>query len=801
MQNQTNQNVRIPAIIERMRFQNEGETWGVAMGSRLDRMEAITMVGSVCGMIGKPQTFVGKWKKDEKFGMQLEVSHIAIAESLDNEAVARILTIAYEFRGVGPKTAERLVVGASEQGLAHDLVNDIEGLANRSGVKVALLVSVQETWNTLVHGSEEVLFLTAYGLTQKQIAAMQKRYGKQIIQRVQADPYILVRGFRSLTFRRVDEVATKQGTQAKDPRRVRACIVESFHQLQQDGHTVATPEMFKDKCMALIGTVMNSGPERELIARTMKELQDSGILTGLRTGEFKNDTVVGLTKILAFEQWIMMLAGESYLAATIDKPELVDIDAELGLSMDECESILGHRPTEEQYAAGRVAATYPIMFLVGGAGVGKTFTIRLIGEVFSRMGFDVTQAAPTGKAAKRMFQSTEVESNTIHRTLNLHPKDSEKEQSVDIESGGKLPLATAIPIMADRTKDAFIIDEASMLDSYLSGVVAKHLCGHSRGVFVFDDAQLPPVGAGSPILDLKEMGVVPTVTLSLTHRNSGRLYEGIQGVRHGGIFASPLAEDEFLVTNTNDPQFIVRESMDFYEDHMHTDYGNAQILCPMKMGDSGVKALNAACQWKRQLLNGQPELQVWPPAEKETLFVGDKVLCVKNLYEGEKEDRTMKVQNGSLGVLEAIELNDKGDRILSYSVHFDGDANWTELTGIDETSKLTLGYAITVHKSQGSEWPFVLYAHPMGGAPGFLDRRMLYTGVSRAQTQTLCYGPLRGMQKAAALAKGSVRMTSVVPHIFQQTVASMQSARLAKLIESEMQPPIPTDTMLEETPF
>lgn len=524
---------------------------------------------------------------------------------------------------------------------------------------------------------------------------------------IEDDPY------RLLSFcagwKQVDRLACEHfGIAADDPRRLRGAVEEACYRLFADGHTAMVSAEIMDRVRPLLGAPPSGVRWRDQLAAAVSSGFDNGIFVRSPHGLQPLGAMV-------MERQVAQAVCDRVVRT---KPPLLSCDVVERL-IDDVLAVDGVELNDEQRGAVHAAAKHEFLCITGGAGVGKTTVLKTIYRLFDQAGVRVVQVALAGRAAKRMQEATERPASTIASFLNAYKE-------------GQLDGPTAL-----------VVDEASMVDIISMSRICDLLPDHVRLLLVGDPHQLMPVGPGLVLHALASVPGVPTVELKTVKRYGGAIAAAATDVRAGRW--PDLGDDEsasvaFLPCSDENVGETVVELLAL-------DRGDSQVLCALRNGPAGTKAINELCQ--ARFTAGAEEVRMWneefDSEVRVGLRLGDTVLCTRNLW-------SLGLQNGSLGTVAEVEaaprsLRDEGGEetgIVLAWVDWD-DGRRRPLTA-DMLEDIELGYAITVHKAQGSQWKRVIV--PVT-ASKLLDRTLLYTAMTRAQSQVLLVGDIKAARVAA----------------------------------------------------
>ena len=607
-------------------------------------------------------------------------------------------------KGIGPRFARAIVQRFGTETI--DIIEtEIERLYEVPNIGRKRVAKIRESWEKQKDIKNVMLFLQGYGVSTAYAAKIYREYGKESIDKVRENPYRLADDIWGIGFKTADGIAAKMGYGKEDPRRCRSGILYTLGQLSDEGHVYAGEEQL----VKTAGQLLEAGETaiRDTLAGMLQAEdlildKDAIYLPPFYHAE------CGTSRRL---RDLAESTGRSLFDGLFDPSSLT---AETGIEYDEV-----------QLAAIRQAVTSKVMVLTGGPGTGKTTTTQGIIAALKKAGLRVLLAAPTGRAAKRMSEATGMEAKTIHRLLEYNPQDGYKRNDENPLEG-----------------DALIVDECSMIDILLMNNLLKAVPVGMRLVFVGDIDQLPSVGAGNVLRDIIDSQRIPVVRWMLggifRQAQKSRIVMNAHAINQGRFPDTSNGRDtDFFFMREDDPERAAETIVRLVKERLPRAYRESpdriQVLTPMQRGVVGAANLNLLLQ---QALNPSgPSLG----RGGYTYRQGDRVMQLRNNYAKE-------VFNGDLGYIREV---DTEDRMLT--VDFDGKKVEYDVTELDE---LTLAYATTIHKAQGSEYPIVVMPVLMTHFV-MLQRNLIYTGITRAKK--ICV--LLGAAKALAYA---VRNVSVL---------------------------------------
>ena len=689
-------------VVERITYQNPENGYSVLKVKVKGYNDLVTLVGNLLEVpVGSVLLCRGEWKVDKRYGSQF------VAATWEETMPATVYGIEKYLgsglvKGIGPRFARAIVQRFGTETI--DIIEtEIERLYEVPNIGRKRVAKIRESWEKQKDIKNVMLFLQGYGVSTAYAAKIYREYGKESIDKVRENPYRLADDIWGIGFKTADGIAAKMGYEKEDPRRCRSGILYTLGQLSDEGHVYAGEEQL----VKTAGQLLEAGETaiRDTLAGMLQAEdlildKDAIYLPPFYHAE------CGTSRRL---RDLAESTGRSLFDGLFDPSSLT---AETGIEYDEV-----------QLAAIRQAVTSKVMVLTGGPGTGKTTTTQGIIAALKKAGLRVLLAAPTGRAAKRMSEATGMEAKTIHRLLEYNPQDGYKRNDENPLEG-----------------DALIVDECSMIDILLMNNLLKAVPVGMRLVFVGDIDQLPSVGAGNVLRDIIDSQRIPVVRLVRIFRQAqkSRIVMNAHTINQGRFPDTSNGRDtDFFFMREDDPERAAETIVRLVKERLPRAYRESpdriQVLTPMQRGVVGAANLNLLLQ---QALNPSgPSLG----RGGYTYRQGDRVMQQRNNYDKD-------VFNGDLGYIREV---DTEERMLT--VDFDGKKVEYDVTELDE---LTLAYATTIHKAQGSEYPIVVMPVLMTHFV-MLQRNLIYTGITRAKK--ICV--LLGAAKALAYA---VRNVSVL---------------------------------------
>ena len=705
----------IKGYVDHFLYYNESNTYGVL---ELDTEEDdVICTGRFPGLTeGETIEVNGEWVDHPTYGVQLRVISYEIIEPTDILDMERYLASG-AIKGIGPSTAKKIIKHFGEDTFRiieeePERLSEIKGITERKAISIATQMSERHELRNVV------MFLQKYGISNSMAIKLYDEYGSQIKSIILNNPYKLAREVNGIGFKRADEIAAKTGVKLDSEFRIQCGIIHCLKEASTDGHTYLPREELIRSAYELLG-VCESDIERQLdelkIERQLIEVKSEDRLN-IYLSEYYQIEKNCAVKLLTLTRY-----SDKISASELDR-EIKSIESELDIELHDL-----------QREAVIKALSEGLFILTGGPGTGKTTTIKSIISGLERRNLRFVLAAPTGRAAKRMSETTGYEASTIHRLLSIKHNPEERADAY-FEMNEDNPLDV----------DAVIIDEASMVDIFLFNSLLKAISPGCKLIIVGDSNQLPSVGPGQVLKDMLDSGVCPNVELKYIFRqsNESHIVTYAHMINNGEqIDFTTKYEDFFLLKRDNYEEirqallYLICEKL---PKHFNTSPMQIQVLTPMKKGALGVWELNRILQ---ECINPPSDKKVELEYGENIFRVGDKVMQTKNNYDmewdimstyGISAQRGKGVFNGDIGIIDHI---NKPSRLIRITFDDGREAEYSYET----LEELELAYAITIHKSQGSEYPVVIMPL-LGGPRSLLYRNLLYTGVTRAKDCVVILG-------------------------------------------------------------
>ncbi len=702
---------RLEGGVERVIYTNEENGYTICDMSVSDGGDIITAVG-IMPMIGAGDHLCvyGRWIHNPKYGRQFSVEQYERLMPADVASMLRYLA-SRAIKGIGPKTAQRIVDEFGED--SFDVIeNHPEWLANIKGISMKTALAASESFKEQSGIRSAMMFFRDYfGVTTT--VRIYKKWGPNAVDIAKKNPFRLCGEIEGIGFERADLMAKSLGFGAEDPERIKSGILYVLNQNGiQNGHVCLPEDKLCDSGALMLGV------SREQTEAAVAELLREGQLRYvLRDGRRM------LYDRISYENEKYIAEKLIYLDKMCAAVDLGDIDRFIELE----ESKSGMEYAALQKKAISDALRYGVLVLTGGPGTGKTTVVRALIHIFDSMDYDIALAAPTGRAAKRLSEATAREAKTLHRLL---------EMSFDV--GGESQFGRNEQELLDE--QIIIVDEASMIDHALMCALLRAVKPGARLIIIGDSDQLPSVGAGNVLRDIIESDRFATVRLDEIFRQAreSRIVTNAHAINHGQM---PVLDDktgDFFFLKRSSDRDIALTIADLCKNRLPRTYGEVarsglQVIAPSRKGEAGTESLNLLLQ---QTLN-PPRTGLREYRFRDRVFrEGDRVMQTRNNYEliwsHREDDQTGRgIFNGDIGIIDSMDLHEK-----SMTVFFDDREVNYDFSLLED---LEHAYAITVHKSQGSEYPMVVI--PMCTASSMLlSRNLLYTAVTRAQSMVILVG-------------------------------------------------------------
>ena len=726
----------IQGLVEHIVYHND--TNGYTVFSLMCQGEEIVCVGNVTSLDeGEYLKAEGEYTEHQVYGRQFRVTSMSVEVPEDEYSIERYLGSG-AIRGVGPSLAARIVKKFKKDSF-RIIEEEPERLAEIKGISERKAREIYQQFHEKQDMRQAMMFLAKYGITTTLSLRIYKQYGEEMYRIIQENPYRLADDMNGIGFKLADEIAKKAGIGSHSDFRIRSGIIYMLQQGTLSGHIYIPAALLVEKTAQMLGVeeeavdhlLQSLQMDRKIV---VKKIDDVSVVYGASLYRLELETA-GLLKNL----------GVDY---SVDEKEV-------GKVLDRIEKREGIDLDDHQREAVYSAAGNGVLVITGGPGTGKTTTINAIIKYLEYEGLEMRLAAPTGRAAKRMSEATGREAQTIHRMLELSGGPDDDRLRTQFERNQDNPLET----------DVVIIDEMSMVDIYLMNALLKAIAVGTRLILVGDVNQLPSVGPGNVLKDIIDSECFQVVRLTKIFRQAleSDIIKNAHLINEGRQIELGNKSQDFFCLKRYDVQQILGVMVLLIRDKLpkfvKAKPYDIQVLTPMRKGSLGVETLNGVLQ---SCLNppseGKKEVQLG-----DTLFrEGDKVMQIKNNYQLEWEvvsrygipiDKGVGIFNGDMGIIR--EIDEYAQTVL---VEYDEQRRVTYT--YPQMEEVELAYAITIHKSQGSEYPAVVM--PLLGGPRLLfNRNLLYTGVTRARGCVTILGSRKVVQEMIANESENRRYTSL----------------------------------------
>ena len=698
---------RLEGTIERITYHSEESGYTVAkLEPKGTRFRPITVVGTMASVsAGESLILDGLWVSHPQYGRQFKVTSYRTVYPSTVEGIRKYLGSGL-IKGVGPITAKRIVNHFGTDTL--DIIEtDPDRLLEVPGVARKRAEMIKHAWVELREVKEVMLFLQSHEVSTTYAAKIYKQYGRDAISIVRVDPYRLERDIWGIGFLTADKIAKNLGISPDSIERIKGGIRYVLTQYAEEGHTFVPVVELLERVRDILSV------DVEFVPKGLEALrEDGGIVT--------EDLRYYLPPLYYAE------IGVAHGFHRLMRHGSVSLTAEAEQEIQDLERKGSIQFAEKQKRAIQTAVTSKVMVLTGGPGTGKTTITKTIIEIFEHKGLKVLLCSPTGRAAKRLSEATGRQAKTIHRLLEFSPTKGGFQKSREDPLDG----------------DAVIVDETSMIDIVLMNSLLRAIPSKARLILVGDVDQLPPVGPGNVLKDIIRSEAVPVVRLDEIFRQakSSQIVTNAHRINKGTFpYINNKHAEDFFFVEEEDPEKVAQHIEELCTDRLSKHKGfhpieDIQVICPMYRGETG--AINLNLQLQNALNPDSPEYR-----RGDTEYrVGDKVMQIRNNYE-------KMVFNGDIGRITRIDRENQ-----QLEVRFDEPVCY-EFGELDE---LVLAYAVSVHKSQGSEYRAVVMPittqHYM-----MLQRNLLYTAVTRAKEMVVLVGTKRALGIAVNNSKVSER--------------------------------------------
>lgn len=709
---------RLNGSVERITFHSEESGFCVLKVKVQNRKDLVTVTGAAAAITtGEFIECLGVWINDKNYGLQFKAQNLVVVAPTTLEGIEKYLGSGM-IKGIGPHYAKKMVEAFGAE--VFDVIEtDPDRLSSLPRFGKKRVEKVVAAWGEQRAIREIMVFLQSYGVGTSRSVRIYRTYGDQAIALVSENPYRLSSDIHGIGFKSADQIAQKIGIPRDSLIRAQAGVRYALQELASEGNCAYEKSSLRQKTCELL--------------EILPPLAEEAIGEELRVGNLVSEKIedrelVYLSSLYKSERGVVenllrLVEGESPWAVVDAKQAIpwVENKAKIQLS-------------DSQKRAIELALKSKVLVITGGPGVGKTTIVNSILQIMSAKQAKISLCAPTGRAAKRLSESTGMEAKTIHRLLEFDPKIRGFKRNKDnrIET------------------NVLVVDESSMIDIVLMNQLMSAIPDNAVVILVGDVDQLPSVGPGTVLSSVIESGVIETVRLTEIFRQaaSSKIIVNAHRINKGQMPLKQEKQDElvdFYLVPAETPEEINKKLIQIVQERIPKRFGldpvkDIQVLAPMNRGSLGAHSLNAELQKK---LNPKPEVQI---SKFGTVFApGDKVLQTINNYDKE-------VFNGDIGRIESIDMEEQ-----EALVDFDGR---TILYDFNELDELSLAYSTSIHKSQGSEYPAVVIPLAMQHFM-MLERNLLYTAVTRGKKLVVIVGQAKALAMAVKNLRSNERVSAL----------------------------------------
>lgn len=721
-------------------FENQDTGYKVLEVESDDGLQLMTVVGIMPDLqVGERIEARGCWKEHNTYGEQFEVAAFSRTLPQDKDAMERYLSSGV-IKGIGAALAHRIVEKFGD-GTFRIIENEPERLAEIKGISSAKACEIGEQFAAQSAAREAMVFLQGFGLTPAMSMRVYKEFGQKTVSLLSANPYLLAERVQGIGFRRADEIARQMGIPEEAPGRIRGAIRFALQNAAGEGHTYLPLSELENEVYRLIGI---SGIQIE-----------NGLTESVIEGQLVQKTELGEERVYLKSFYQAEAGVARKLMELNEQHQTIAVEA-YRKRMQAIEHEQKIELSDEQRDAVLTALSEGVLIITGGPGTGKTTIINVLLELLDQDHKKYMLAAPTGRAAKRMTEATGREAKTIHRLLEIQFSGIEGNGKQVFQKDEEHPLET----------DVVILDEVSMIDVILMSHLLKAIMPGTQLILAGDQDQLPSVGAGNVLKDMIRSEAISVRKLTRIYRQAAMsdIVVGAHMINQGKYPVFNQKNTDFFFMRRRVKEDVIRTMIEVILKRMPkfahcSPIDDIQVLTPMKRGFLGVENLNPRLQ---EALNPRSSRKAEMEYRDMVFREGDKVMQIKNNYNmawkilnqyGYPLEEGEGVFNGDVGMIEKIDTKNRVVTVL-----FD-DKRHVEYTYVD-LEELELAYAITIHKSQGTESPIVIM--PLHSGPEILfSRNLLYTAVTRAKRYAVIIGDEAMVRKMVDNDRQAVRYSSL----------------------------------------
>lgn len=704
--------------VERVTFHSEESGFCVLRVKARGHQDFVTVTGSAASITpGEYVECQGNWFNDKNYGLQFKSHRLTVVPPSTLEGIEKYLGSGM-IKGIGPHFAKKLVKAFGEQ--VFDVIEETpERMLELPGIGQKRKERVISAWAEQKVIREIMVFLQSYGVGTSRAVRIYRTYGNEAIAKVSENPYRLALDIHGIGFKTADTIAQKLGIPKDSLIRAQAGVRHALQELSGEGHCAAERDKLAEAASKLLeishelsSTALDTEVKEGNLVEEIIDDRQVLYLTALHKAE------VGVASSL-----LRLVQGEAPWATVNVAKAIPWVEAKAGIQL-----------SESQKTAVNLALKNKLLVITGGPGVGKTTLVNSILRIIAAKQAEILLCAPTGRAAKRLSESTGLEAKTIHRLLEFDPK------AFGFKRNRDNPLEA----------DIVVVDEASMIDIVLMNQLLKAIPDTAALLLVGDVDQLPSVGPGAVLSDIISSETIPVVRLTEIFRQAAtsKIIVNAHRINQGKMPAKAEKQEElsdFYFVPAETPEEISEKVLQIVCERIPKRFGldsirDVQVLTPMNRGGLGSRSLNVELQKRLNSISGPQVTKFgW------SYGAGDKVLQTVNNYDKE-------VFNGDIGTISSIDLEES-----ELVIEFDGREVKYDVNELDEIS---LAYAASIHKSQGSEYPAVVIPlatqHFM-----MLERNLLYTGVTRGKTLVVVIGQPKALAMAVKNKRSAQRLTAL----------------------------------------